>query len=269
MKTLLIANILLLLPLLIEAPADCSTCAKQDWEYNCAANTLSMNYRLCMDMTEVSGLMYRTYLEDLSKQHGADSERQQQDMPDFDLWQQLYPDLSAAQISEKFFKEEVFALAPMVGVSYEQVVRFCEWRTRKFKEQLAGMSPKERKDFPKDFRYRLPTAKEWARIRFMVQQKGMIKQIKKIAGGNAKVYKIDKNTFLNDNEKVGQVYANQDPKLGLYNLFDNVAEMTAEEGVAMGGSWHAANTAKKWDKQFSYDQPEAWLGFRCIFEIIK
>lgn len=248
---------------------DCSTCNKQDWEYNCAENTLSMNYRLCMDISEVSGLMYKTFLEDLKLKHGADSETYTSNLPEFEKWETLFPGMTQEQLSEKYFDTDDFALIPIMAVSYEQAVSFCDWRTQQFKKELSKMSTEDRTQFPKDFRFRLPTAKEWARIRFMKQEKGMVKTIQKITASTTKTYKVKKNTLINNNSKVSHIYNQLADKLAMYNLFNNVAEMTAEKGVAMGGSWQAGNDASKFDKQFSYESPEAWLGFRCIFEIIK
>lgn len=248
---------------------DCNTCNGQEGEYNCAGNTLSMNYRLCMDISEVSGLMYKVFLEDLKLEHGADSETYTSNLPDFDKWKKLFPGITSEELSAQYFNTDDFALIPIMAVSHEQAVSFCDWRTEQFKKELSKMSAEDRAQFPKDFRFRLPTAKEWARIRFMKQEKGMIKRIQKITASTTKTYKIKKNALINKDLKLSHVYNQLDDKLAMYNLFNNVAEMTAEKGVAMGGSWQAGNDTNKFDKEFSYDSPEAWLGFRCIFEIIN
>jgi formylglycine-generating enzyme required for sulfatase activity len=248
---------------------NCNSCGKQDWDYICAGNTLSMNFRLCMDISEVSGLMYKVFLQDMREQHGIESDEYLSNLPDFRKWESLFPGKTAARLSTQYFDTDDFALAPMMGVTYEQAVRFCDWRTQQFKEELAKMDPEERAQFPKDFKFRLPTAKEWARIRFMKQEKGLIKSIQKITASTTKSYGIKKNSLINDNPKMNHVFAVMSPKLAMYNLFGNVAEMTAEKGVAMGGSWNKKNTGKDFEKEFLYQGPEAWLGFRCIFEILR
>lgn len=265
----LFAFILLFLGIPYGTDNECLSCQKQDNDYTCAANTLSMNFRLCMDMTEVSGLMYKTFLEDLRADYGPDSREYVSNLPDFSKWEELFPGKTLDTLSQMFFEDEVFALMPIVAVSYEQAVNFCNWRTERFKEELSEMSPEDRARFPKDFKFRLPTPKEWARMRFMVQQKGMLKQVEKTAKNNLKVFKFKKNELLGEHPKLEHIYANQDPKLGMFNLFDNVAEMTSEEGVALGGSWKLANKSQDFEKSFNYTAPEAWLGFRCIFEIIE
>ncbi len=248
---------------------NCNTCHKQDWNYTCAGNTLSMNFRLCMDISEVSGLMYKTYLEDLKSNHGEGSTEYREKLPDFQKWATLFAGLTKEDIAQKFFETDDFALAPVIAITYEQAVAFCDWRTEQFKKELSKMSKEDRAKFPKDFRFRLPTAKEWARIRFMTQPKGMAKTIQKITSGTAKSYKLKKNTLLNGNSKLNHIYTDIDSKLAMYNLFNNVAEMTSDKGVAMGGSWQKGNEAKQFDQEFSYEGAQAWLGFRCIFEILK
>lgn len=247
----------------------CENCLKQDNQYNCAGNTLSMNFRLCMDISEVSGLMYKTYLEDLRSIHGDESSEYVSQLPDFQKWTTVFPGITKEAIATKFFDTDDFALVPIIAVTYEQAVAFCDWRTEQFKKELSQMSREDRAQFPKDFKFRLPTAKEWGRIRFMTQAKGMIKNIQKITAGTAKAYKLKKNTLINSDSELTHIYQDMDPKLAMYNLFNNVAEMTAEKGIAMGGSWQKENAARRFDQKFNYEGSEAWLGFRCIFEIIK
>ena len=261
--------VLLLAGLTPGRQTDCIECQQQDKVYNCAGNTLAMNSRLCMDMTEVSGQMYKTFLEDMKVTYGDGSKEYVNNLPDFRIWEELFPGKTMAQISRQFLEDDTFALMPIVAVSYEQAVKFCAWRTERFKKELAAMDPKKRAVFPKDFVFRLPTPKEWARIRFMYQEKGMMKQIDKTAKITMKGYKMKKNETLNNNLKIGHVFANQQPKVGLFNLFDNAAEMTSEKGVAMGGSWILGNEAAKYDRKYNYAEPTAWLGFRCIFEILE
>jgi len=260
---------LLLVSLVPNVNTDCTSCQQQDKEYTCAGNTLSMNHRLCMDMTEVSGLMYKSFLEDMKVKYGDGSKEYINNLPDFRKWEDLFPGKTMAQISRLFLETDAYALMPVVAVSYKQAVEFCDWRTQKFKEELAAMDPKKRAAFPKDFKFRLPTQKEWARMRFMYQEKGMLKRIDKTAKNNMKVFKFKKNIALNNNLKIEHIYNVQEPKSGMYNVFNSVAEMTSEKGVAMGGSWRLGNDEKKYDRTYNYAVATSWLGFRCIFEIIE
>jgi formylglycine-generating enzyme required for sulfatase activity len=58
-------------------------------------------------------------------------------------------------------------------------------------------------------------------------------------------------------------------KFDLLDMIGNVAEMTAQKGVAKGGSWaHRLNESSISSKLY-YEEPTAWLGFRCICEVVK
>lgn len=252
-------------------PISESNCLKcdQDRQYICASNTLAMNFRLCIDMAEVSGRMYKIYLVDLKTQYGENSVEFTSNLPNWKLWEELYPGKTAAEISELFFGTTTFALAPMVGIGYDQAVKFAAWRTEAFKKELDSMDESERTNFPKKFEFRLPTPAEWSRMRFMTQEKGMLKQVDKIAAAYEKEFKTSKNDILNSSSKVHDIFSSMDRKLGLFGLHDNVAEMTSEKGVAMGGSWKNKSTQADFTKKSEYTGPQAWLGFRCIFEIIE
>ena len=265
------ATILILVLITSATPAvlDCDTCGKQDTEYFCAQNTLAMNFRLCMDISEVPNMLWRSFLMDMKAEHGSGSDEYLGNMPDFRKWEVLFPGLTSSEISRKFFNEEELNLMPVVAVSFEQVKSFLVWRAGKFQAELDEMDPEDRENFPKKFRFRLPTNKEWARIRFMTQEKRMLKRLEKMTESNLKFFKMKKNSLLNNGLKIAHIYNTKRATLGLYNLFDNVAEMTSEKGIAMGGSWNEGNEASVWTTEFKYDKTEAWLGFRCIFEIIE
>jgi hypothetical protein len=244
------------------------TCAQDD-QYNCAANMLSMNYKLCMDFSEVSGRMYKTYLLELKNEYGADSEQFLTSQPDWKLWEEAYPGLKATEISQLFFESTTFALAPIIGVTYEQAETFTAWRTVAFKKELSKMDKRERAYFPQEFEFRLPTPSEWSRMRFMTQEKGMLKTVSSKASDYNKEFKLNKNDLLHEKAKINSVFSTMDEKLGMFHIHDNVSEMTSEKGKAMGGNWTKKENKVDFNKQVEYTGAQSWLGFRCIFEIIE
>lgn len=258
----------LLLNLLWISPKPESKSLVQDNPYMCAANTLAMNPRLCIDVTEVPGYMYKDYLATVAEKEGANSKSFQEKKPDFKTWQTLFEKLDAEEIENKFFEGDELALMPLVGISRKQAEEFCVWRTEMLEKELAQMPKRERAQFPKKFRFRLPTANEWSRMRFLTQQKRMMKQLDKIAESNKKAFKFSKSKLMRNNDKLSHIYAVKDSKIGFFNVMGNVSEMTSEDGIAVGGSWFEANENKDFQQTFTYESPSAWLGFRCIFEII-
>ena len=41
--------------------------------------------------------------------------------------------------------------------------------------------------------------------------------------------------------------------------------MTSEKGIAKGGSWIHTEEETTVEKDFNYQKPTKWLGFRCVF----
>ena len=246
---------------------ECPEC-HQDKEYLCAANTLPINSRICIDISEVPTFFYKDYLAAKAETFGTNSEQFARLLPDFKIWKTLLPHLSEEEIKSKFFESDELALMPLVGITLEQAEAFCEWRTEAFKAELNNMKPQDRVNFPKSFVFRLPTAAEWGRLRFLYQDKKMMKRLAKIANSNRSAFKSDKSVAMKKMKWVEDVYAVQHEPVGFFNLFGNVAEMTAEPGVAVGGSYHDGNTKNEFQKIFNYEGAQAWLGIRCVFEII-
>ncbi|MFT6215230.1 MAG: sulfatase activating formylglycine-generating enzyme [Roseivirga sp.] len=244
------------------------TCAQDD-QYNCAANMLSMNYKLCMDFSEVSGRMYKAFLLDQKNQYGANSEEFQSNLPDWVLWEQVYSGLKADKIEQLFFETTTFALAPVVAVTYEQAEYFVKWRTEAFKKDLAKMNKRDRALFPEEFEFRLPTAAEWSRIRFMTQEKGMLKAVAQKSAEFNDEFDLKKNKILLKGAKISPVFSGMDEKLGMFQLHGNVSEITARKGTAVGGNWTLSNNEVDFYKEITYEAAQAWLGFRCVFEIIE
>lgn len=61
-----------------------------------------------------------------------------------------------------------------------------------------------------------------------------------------------------------EVYHFLPNKYGLYDMIGNVAEMVQEKGIAKGGSYRNSYDSINIQKDFSYDSPKDWLGFRCV-----
>ncbi len=253
--------------LLTNSDKDCFNC-RQETQYLCAANTLPINSRICMDISEVPTYFYKDFLAAKAEKYGVTSERFEALLPDFFIWKELLPHLEVEEIKTKFLDSDDLALMPLVGITLEQAEVFCEWRTEAFKAELDQMPPEDRAAFPKNFEFRLPSAGEWGRLRFLYQDKKMMKRLTKIANGNRSAFKSEKSADMKKLQNVGDVYTNQHEPIGFFNLLDNVAEMTSEPGIAMGGSFHEPNADGKFQKTFTYDGPQAWIGIRCIFEII-
>ena len=266
------AYILWLLPFLVffKPPnTSCYNCGKQDTEYLCASNTLPINSRLCIDISEVPAFVYKDYMASIAETYGRDSDEFMAAEPDYELWTTVFEGTTAEELKNKFIASDDLALMPIMGISFEQAVSFAEWRTEAMEKYLNELSKNEREAFPKKFKFRLPTENEWARIRFLIQDKRMLKQLAKIAKTNESSFKLSKSDLMNSSKHLKPVYHQSAEDIGFFNVFGNVAEMTSTKGVAMGGSWSDPNTGKVFTRSFTYEGPSTAVGIRMIFEIIE
>ncbi len=137
---------------------------------------------------------------------------------------------------------------PIVLITYEQALDYCAWRSKVVSERIG-----------KKITYRLPTTTEWNDIAEELI-KTNLKQIEKEIQETTKVVKKDSTQYiLTDNEK---------PKSRIYNLFDNVTEMTLEKGIAMGSNNYELTDPKtNLTRLIKYDSPNTYLGFRCVAEM--
>jgi formylglycine-generating enzyme required for sulfatase activity len=155
-----------------------------------------------------------------------------------------------------YFQHPAYRNYPVVGVSYEQAVNFCKWRT---KMVLKYDSLRKHPLYKKGIEYRLLSEKEWEQI-----------------ADNHQMHKKDNTPNFNVKETyslgyynayadiIEPVNSNLPNEWGLYNTIGNVAEMVSEKGVSKGGAWLHSIRDCATDAQISYDAPKAWLGFRCV-----
>ncbi len=169
---------------------------------------------------------------------------------------------------------ETYCSLPIVGITYKQATAYLEWR-----EEMINM---EKEVLAKGyiFRARMLTQEEWIKYaadfgpHFPENKTLQIDTINK-EGCYMLNIMVDKPcaSVLEGRKKFGDgsvgVFSYNPDKFGLYNIYGNVSEMTNTEGVAMGGSYNDYGVVCKSDKTISYSKPQPWLGFRCVFEIVK
>lgn len=234
--------------------------------------TVRISDSLYYDCTEVSNFMWLEYMYWLREEYGADAPQVKASLPDTLIWRRKGAQLES--YTEFYLRHSNFSSFPVVGVSHKQARAYCNWRTTRVlayeTERLKklGLTPTTY------FKYRLPTEAEWK----MVAEAGYSKKVAK----KLKSKKYRNKPKLNSYDEI-QMRANPNspfqgsPTLsvhafwpntyGIYNLFGNVAEMVAEEGVAKGGGWVHDKEEMKLNEDFTYRGPEVWLGFRCVCEV--
>jgi len=237
--------------------------------------TKKIDHNFFIDKTEVSNAAWREYLNWIKNTKGVSSLEYLNAFPDSLVWR------TKSGFNEPYIKfylnHPAYDLYPVVGVSYEQAVAFCKWRTDRVKEYFEILKQKNKKSiYPKSFEYRLPTKEEWERVSKVGNS---LKTIKKLEGAKysemntsnlkrGKGDNIGEAGNLNDNADITAPVLSYWPnKFGLYNLIGNVAEMTSEKGLAKGGAWIHQDKEVSVGKDFVYTGPTNWLGFRCVFVV--
>lgn len=228
--------------------------------------TVWLRDSLCIDQTEVRNLDYLEFVHWTQKH---DQQKEASIYPDTTVW----TGLSEIVMPKYYFQHPAYKDYPVVGISYEQAVAFCKWRTERVKDfiALSGQSIQERLGV-RDFYYRLPTKEEW--------------EYAALAGlnptfpyGQAIINKKNiPNVFVAETKTLYASSAStetvpvkyQFPNgFNLYNMIGNVAEMIQEKGLAKGGSFDHTLEQAAISKNITYTKPMEWLGFRCVCVMVK
>ncbi len=163
---------------------------------------------------------------------------------------------------------------PVTGISYEQAQLFCKWLTDLYDESLTGYLINSVK-----VNFRLPSKEEWenltrAGLDASMRRNQLLDSLNQ-EGCFLFNYRFASNCKSVDyfmkkygSRGITQVMEFSPNIMGVYSLFGNVAEMVEEEGIAKGGHYDLWARLCALDKDQHYEQPEPWLGFRWVAEVL-
>ncbi len=215
-----------------------------------------------VDILETRNIDYFNFINYIRKTYGKNSSLYKSILPDETVWESYIVD--GQDLSEVYFRNKKFLNNPVVGVSYEQAVLYCKWRTNYINNlyNLYHIKYPRSIGVPKKVTYRLPTPEEWDRIlntdSIYVPDKGYIHPDYKVPVNDKEA--INKRINKGLTSSVFYFWKN---KIGIYAFDDNVSEMTSEPGVARGCNW----TGGKENTNCHYEHPENWVGFRCVVDV--
>lgn len=225
---------------------------------------------LFADETDVSNLTWQEYEFWIKAKYGANSPEHIAVLPDTLVWRdkKSYNE----PYVQYYYRHPAYKNYPVVGISYEQANAFCKWRTEHVKEFMCLSN----KYGIIEFEYKLPSKYEWEFI--SINGLGYFTN----DGRNEKEQLTSNHIWVprdSIEERKGNSYDNADVTapvysywknlFGLYNIIGNVAEMTSEKGISKGGSWRNRLEECRVGKDFMYEKPTAWLGFRCVCVVKK
>lgn len=246
-------------------------------------NMVQLQGNLFMDRSEISNLDWREYLYWLGSVHGKQSAIVQAALPDTTVWvdregEKILP------LVRIYFRHPSYDAYPVVGISHAQALAYYKWRSSRVAEQLllrAGLLEENLQtaaggefDLEKFVAgetaglvqsgsilvpiFRLPTAEE---LRL-----AMDKTYPAIAVTSTFVAQ-DLEPIVNTVGYKAAAFTAAPQRKGrrkILHLIGNVAEMTTEQGLALGGSWQHELAASLPDQSLSYEGPNSWLGFRNV-----
>lgn len=167
-------------------------------------------------------------------------------------------------ISSDYFLSPEYSMCPVVGISYEEAVAFCDWVTLKVRSQFKNGY---------QYTYRLPTESEWEHIASCENNSDKNnKKIKSIYNTSDKTIsesdlprKFQKNSYCcNYDFRLFSIYDSQKNDCGLIHVKGNVSEMVQEKNISKGGSYQQTLFECDLSNKQQYSKPELWLGFRYI-----
>lgn len=211
--------------------------------------TSKVNDTLFADRAEISNFAWWEYEYSMKIKFGTGSKEHLAVLPDTSVWLKgLIPN---EKLFKAYYRSPKYKEHPVVGISYEQALSFCKWRTEMVKLFYARTYHKGLK-----FCYRLPHREEWEMIAQMDNWK--------IRDSSQSLLNRSSTSISSSASAPSNIYSYKKNPFGLYNLIGNVSEMISEKGLAKGGSWtHEAEKARTGKNQ-EYSGPQNWLGFRCV-----
>jgi len=164
-----------------------------------------------MDEIEVTNSYWREYLLYLKTEYGEQSDLYLQALPDTEVW--LKEGYFNQPYVDTYLNHPAYEDYPVVGISYEQAVKFCEWRTKAVKKMLTE------NDFycPQNFLFRLPTQTEWelvAKAGYDNQQSRLVKKQRKKYGDDTRLCNMNYGQLVNGLAPTRTYLPN---KYGIYN----------------------------------------------------
>ena len=228
--------------------------------------TVAITDHFFYDQAEASNFNWQEFVYWNKSKYGENSTEYKAAFPDTSVWgKQFKP------FAEHYYTHPAFRNYPVVGVSYEQVLAYCEWRSNRVNEMLYLKKHKLKYhpdsiyvNVPQLYTYRLPTESEWKMMANIGYSKKALRH--KMTMGNFN-HPAKNESSADTNFAITAPVESYWPNVyGIYNLYGNIAEMIIEKGKAKGGSWATIESESKINQTQLYTKAENWLGFRCVCE---
>lgn len=168
------------------------------------------------------------------------------------------------EVSSDFFLNPEYSMCPVVGISYEEAVAFCDWINLKVRSKFKNGY---------QYTYRLPTESEWEYIASCEKKTGKNKKKQseiyntsdRVINESILTKKFQQKSYCcNSDFQLLNIYDSYKNECGLVHIKGNVSEMVQEKNIAKGGSFKHTFLECDWSNRQSYSEPELWVGFRYV-----
>ncbi len=228
---------------------------------------------------EVSNKQYREFLDSLKKNNNIDKFKTAQ--IDSTLWSKIGSNNFNQPMVDYYGRHPAYNNYPVVNISYEGALLYCEWLTKKYNAM--------NKDKSIEYNFTLPTKLQWIRaargsstfeyswMKIGKNREGIQGNFKLLNYANIhynpvtlkyEIIETELSTARN-NDITAPVYSYWPNVFGVYNMSGNVAEMLFEKGFAIGGSYKDSGYDVRVESIQSYQGAAPYIGFRPIMTVVK
>jgi formylglycine-generating enzyme required for sulfatase activity len=228
-------------------------------------------------------------------------------LPDTTCWERADVGFNQSNpLIKLYWKHPIYRNYPVVGISYEQAIEFCKWRTDlvnmhyyikknriKYKPDSLDVYLKKA---PNYVRYRLPTKEEWEYAAaaglnfswFPLGYESLTDSKYRPANNTLEYYTLFRKNFTQFKDTIYTedptvpVYYGKPNRYGLYQMLGNVSELIADglvKGLNYSKSIYSIEREEESDVirtqtynyklTEKYKRPEPWIGFRCVCEVLE
>jgi formylglycine-generating enzyme required for sulfatase activity len=178
-------------------------------------------------------------------------------------WTKLWIASDSLRTKQQRAKAEGHLDHPIVGITKEQAVRYCDLLREAFTSELEWTDTSERYQVV----FTLPDEDLYDRLLGTRDSTNGRCALFNYACEPCQPRTDGREAYIHPGRELAPVYGYGPDWRGLYNLRGNAAEMTTTPGVAKGGSYaQPAKEALPGAVQL-YEAPQPWIGFRCIARV--
>jgi formylglycine-generating enzyme required for sulfatase activity len=234
---------------------------------NIKRNFAKVKSDLYVSKYEVSNLDYRNFLADMLNDNKIEVYRNC--LPDTLAWKDKLK--NTEPFVQFYFRNSSYDNYPVVGISYESAIEYCNWLTEKYNNDS-----KKKYTF---LLFKLLSKEEWTfaanngdASKEYTWGSGFMQNNRKENLCNYKyneIQKINQTSIIDKTMITSPVNSFYPNSFGIYNMCGNVAEMIEEKGISKGGSFDDTDDKVRISSEKIYTKSQADIGFRVAMKIIE